>query len=168
MPYTVPNQRLISIHREHATSDFLGIKNENWQAAARDLGAHALMLYLYFAANADNFKLALSPVAVFEATGMPKSTYRDQFLKLVNKGYLVQRRSSNVCDFYETPQHVTHSTGNNAPSEHTSTEHVQDNTQGVCSKAQEDVEINKTNINSIINNREVGRGKKPFSNQFVF
>ena len=26
-----------------------GIKNENWQAAARDLGAHALMLYMYLA-----------------------------------------------------------------------------------------------------------------------
>lgn len=60
MPHTVPNQRLVAIHRERATSDFLGIKNSNWQAAARDLGAHALMLYLYFASNADNFTLALS------------------------------------------------------------------------------------------------------------
>ena len=50
MPNTVPNQRLIAIHRERATSDFLGIKNSHWQAAARDLGAHALMLYLGFAA----------------------------------------------------------------------------------------------------------------------
>ena len=42
MPYTVPNQRVVTIHREKARSDFLGIKNENWQSAARDLGAHAL------------------------------------------------------------------------------------------------------------------------------
>lgn len=47
MPYTVPNQRVVTIHREKARSDFLGIKNENWQSAARDLGAHALLLYLY-------------------------------------------------------------------------------------------------------------------------
>ena len=53
MPNTVPNQRIIAIHRERAASDFLGIKNDNWQAAARDLGAHALMLYLYFASNAN-------------------------------------------------------------------------------------------------------------------
>ena len=46
MPNTVPNQRLVAIHRERASSDFLGIKNSHWQAAARDLGAHALMLYL--------------------------------------------------------------------------------------------------------------------------
>ena len=55
MPYTVPNQRVITIHRERATSDFLGIKNSNWQAAARELGAHALLLYLYFASNANGF-----------------------------------------------------------------------------------------------------------------
>lgn len=30
MPNTVPNQRLVAIHRERAASDFLGIKNENW------------------------------------------------------------------------------------------------------------------------------------------
>ena len=45
MPNTVPNQRGVAIHRETVKSDFLGIKNANWQAAARDLGAHALMLY---------------------------------------------------------------------------------------------------------------------------
>ena len=44
MPYTVPNQRVVTIHREKARSDFLGIKNENWQSAARDLGAHLTAL----------------------------------------------------------------------------------------------------------------------------
>lgn len=77
MPYTVPNQRVVSIHRERAVSDFLGIKNNNWQSAARDLGAHALLLYLYFASNANNFQLALSPNAVRQAVGMPASTFRD-------------------------------------------------------------------------------------------
>ena len=46
MPYTVPYQRVVTVHRERAASDFLGIKNVNWQAAARDLGAHALLLYM--------------------------------------------------------------------------------------------------------------------------
>lgn len=100
---TYPNQRVVNIHREAAKSDFLGIKNENWQAAARDLGAHALMLYMYLAANADGFNLALSPAAVRQATGMPRSTYQDQFIKLIDKGYLVQG-SGNVYNFYETPQ----------------------------------------------------------------
>ena len=100
---TYPNQRVVNIHREAAKSNFLGIKNENWQAAARDLGAHAFMLYMYLAANADGFNLALSPAAVRQATGMPRSTYQDQFIKLIDKGYLVQG-SGNVYNFFETPQ----------------------------------------------------------------
>ena len=39
---------------------------------------------------------------------VPASTYRDQFVKLVDKGYLVRRGKSNIYDFYETPQRVTH------------------------------------------------------------
>lgn len=100
---TYPNQRVININRESAKSDFLGIKNVNWQAAARDLGAHALMLYLYLASNADGFNLALSPAAVRQAIGMPRSTYHDQFVKLIDRGYIVQE-SGNVYNFYETPQ----------------------------------------------------------------
>lgn len=100
---TYPNQRVIKINREAAKSDFLGIKNTNWQAAARDLGAHALMLYMYLAANADGFNLALSPAAIRQAIAMPRSTYQDQFVKLIDRGYIVQE-SGNVYNFYETPQ----------------------------------------------------------------
>lgn len=103
---TFPNQRLVKIHRESAKTDFLGIKNENWQAASRDLGAHALQLYLYLAANANNYTSALSPVAVRQAIGMARSTYHDQFHKLVDKGYLVPG-TGNTFDFYEVPQTAT-------------------------------------------------------------
>ena len=103
MPETFPNQRMIQVHREPIESDFLGIKNENWQAASRDLGAHALRLYLYLAANADNYSFALSPADIRQRIGMPTSTYRDQFLILVDKGYLVQS-GNNKFDFYEIPQ----------------------------------------------------------------
>ena len=100
---TYPNQRIIKVHREKPTSDFLGIKNENWQAASRDLGAHALRLYLYLAANADGYTFALSPADIRQRIGMPNSTYRDQFYTLVDKGYLVPN-SSNGYDFFEVPQ----------------------------------------------------------------
>ena len=103
MGYTFPNQRTIKINREAAKRDFLGIKNENWQFAARDLGAHALMLYMYFASNANGFELALSPAAIENAIGMPRSTYHDQFRKLLNKGYLVET-SSNHYSFFEVSQ----------------------------------------------------------------
>ena len=72
-------------------------------AASRDLGAHALRLYLYLAANANNYSLSLSPAALLEEIGMPRSTYHDQFKVLESKGYLIHR-SGNTYDFYEKPQ----------------------------------------------------------------
>lgn len=100
---TYPNQRTVKIHREKATTDFLGIKNENWKAASRDLGAHALRLYLYLAANADGFNLALSQRAAEYDIGIPRSTYYDQFRVLENKGYLKHIRG-NTYEFFEKPQ----------------------------------------------------------------
>ena len=105
-PITFPNQRMVRIHREPVKTDFLGIKNENWQAASRNLGAHGLRLYLYFAANANNYTLALSPAAARAAIGIPRSTYFDQFAILVDKGYLVPS-AGNTYDFYEVPQPAT-------------------------------------------------------------
>ena len=77
MPYTVPNQKTIRVHRERPQRDFLGILNRNWKAASRDLGAQAFLLYIYLASNADGYELALSPSAVRDDTGMPESTCRD-------------------------------------------------------------------------------------------
>ena len=105
-PMTYPNQRIVKIHRESVKTDFLGIKNENWQAASRDLGAHGLRLYLYLAANANNYNLALSPAAARAAIGIPRSTYFDQFAMLVDKRYLVPG-AGNTYDFYEVPQPAT-------------------------------------------------------------
>ena len=103
-PITFPNQRMVRVHRERASADFLGIKNANWQAASRDLGAHALQLYLYLASNANNFTVALSPQAVRQTIGMARSTYHDQFHILVDKGYLVPKHeNSNIYDFFEKP-----------------------------------------------------------------
>ena len=99
---TYPNQREINIHRERAASNFLGIKNDNWMAASRALGAHALRLYLYLASNADGYRLALSPAAIQQQIGMPTSTYRDQFRKLESMHY-IKYSHGNTYDFYERP-----------------------------------------------------------------
>lgn len=107
--YTFPNQRTIKINREKATSNFLGIKNENWYAASRDLGATALRLYLYLASNANGYNLALSPAAIQVDIGMPRSTYHDQFKVLVDKGYLVETKGNHY-EFYEVPQPATDKT----------------------------------------------------------
>ena len=166
MPSTVPNQRIVTIHRERASADFLGIKNRHWQAAARDLGAHALLLYLYFAANANGFTLALSPAAIRQTIGMPPQTYRDQFLKLIDKGYLVQRGNSNIYDFYEIPQRAPFA-------EHTQTADGLDFTtaafvepQTVQSETGKDIEININKINTI--NRQQEKQVSPAAQRFDF
>lgn len=148
---TYPNQRNIKINRERATADFLGIKNNNWQAAARDLGAHALMLYLYFASNADGFMLSLSPAAIRQAVGMPPSTYRDQFVKLIDKGYLIQRGNSNTFDFYETPKRVTHTENDITADGYDFTADDFETPQSVKNETAENIEINIDNINMINN-----------------
>ena len=102
-PITYPNQRMVKVHRESVKTDFLGIKNQNWKAASRNLRPPAFLLYLYLASNADNYTLALSPAAVRQEIGMARSTYHDQFHILVDKGYLVPAHG-NTYDFYETPQ----------------------------------------------------------------
>lgn len=103
---TYPNQRMVYVHREAVKTDFLGIRNDNWKAAARDLSAHAFKLYIYLASNANNYTLALSPAAVRQEIGMARSTYHDQFHVLLDKGYLVPSHG-NTFDFYEVPRPVS-------------------------------------------------------------
>lgn len=153
-PITYPNQRMIRVHRERVSSDFLGIKNENWQAAARDLGAHAFLLYLYCAANKDDFTLALSPTAIRQGVGMARSTYHDQFHKLIDKGYLVPAHG-NTFDFYEIPKSATQSKNTMSDNGYdfencTSVEH--EKPQNGFNVLPEDIEINNSNFsNSSIN-----------------
>ena len=189
MPNTVPNQRVVAIHRETAKADFLGIKNSNWQAAARDLGAHAFMLYIYFASNANGYTLALSPAAVRQAIAMPSSTYRDQFLKLVDKGYLVQRGEGGEllllgeqAEEHAEEAHIRHHGGQNilerqrvTRTENESTAdgfdfaaNVQQKTKSVQNRTGENIEININNTNSIIN-RGVEKQVSPApKSEFVF
>ena len=154
---TYPNQKTVIVHREKAEKDFLGIKNENWTAACRDLKAQAFILYLYFVANANNYKFALSPAAVINTIGMPESTYADQIKKLISKGYLVKSHGSTY-DFYEVPPHkselknvetadVLHFENN--------TDNVNDNTSTVKNNTAHNREINNIyNINKIINSED--------------
>lgn len=160
MPNTVPNQRVVKIHRERASSDFLGIKNENWQYAARDLGAHALLLYLYFAANADGFTIALSPSAIRQTVGMPPQTYRDQFVKLIDKKYLVQT-GGNTYDFYEQPQHAAQPFLQAQTNDGLNfTETVCKKTQNVCNNTADDIEININTINNNTQEKQVSPAPK--------
>ena len=102
--YTVPNQQKILIHREMPKSDFLQIKNENWQQMIKETkDYYAFVLYLYFASNANDYNLALSPAAITEATGLARSTYYKKMEFLKEKGYIVEGKG-NQLHFYEVPQ----------------------------------------------------------------
>ena len=159
-PITFPNQRVVKIHREPVKSDFLGIKNENWQAASRDLGAHGLRLYLYLAANANNYTLALSPAAARAAIGIPRSTYADQFAVLVDKRYLVPG-AGNTYDFYEVPQPATQ-TQKEVSADGLNFEeipsHDEQGGSGGQSVLPEDIEINNNNP---IDNSEINNANNP-------
>ena len=95
--------------------------------------------------------LALSPAAIRQAVGMPPSTYRDQFVKLIDKGYLIQRGESNTFDFYETSQRVTHTPKDTTADGYDFTADAIITPQAVKNEAEEDIEINIDNT-YIINN----------------
>lgn len=152
-PMTFPHQRTVNIHREVPKSDFLGIKNENWKAAARDLSAHAFKLYIYLASNADKFTLALSPAAVRQEIGMARSTYHDQFHVLIDKGYLVNSHG-NTYEFYEkpytgSPASVGFDFESNTVDGPPLTAAGQQNPQAVVDSTAENTEININNTNTI-------------------
>ena len=101
---TVPNQNTIVIHREMPRTDFLQIKNENWQTMIREThDYYAFVLYLYFASNANGYTFALSPAAITEATGLARSTYYKKLEFLKDKGYIVEGKG-NQLHFYEVSQ----------------------------------------------------------------
>ena len=108
MPSSSPNQKIVHINRAALNKNvgFLGINNANWKRAARTLGAHAFLLYLYLASNKDGFTLALSPSAIQQEIGMARSTYHDQLRKLQSLGYLVYEDGKGW-QFYEVPQSDT-------------------------------------------------------------
>lgn len=142
MPYTAPNQRTITIHREPLGGNFLGVNNENWKYAARVLGAQAFLLYIYFASNKQGFVLALSPQAIQKEIGMPPSTYRDQLKKLESLGF-IERGEGNKLHFYEAPKHGSRSNLENqrVPFKEKSTAPVQESTAHAFPETGEDIEI---------------------------
>ena len=110
MPNTVPNQKVVHVHRDmpdknKKEGNFLLIKKENWYAANQDLEPYGLQLDLYIAGNRDGFDFALSQEAAEQEAGIKKTSYHKYVKVLIEKGYLVPRKeNSNIYDFYEVPK----------------------------------------------------------------
>lgn len=102
---SVPNQNIIIIHKEYPEKDFLQVKNKSWKNVLKGTKEDyaALALYLYLASNMNNYRLELSPQAIQNAIGMPRSTYYKKLKILKDNGYIIERQG-NLLEFYETPQ----------------------------------------------------------------
>lgn len=102
---SVPNQNIIIIHKKYPEKDFLQVKNESWKNVLKGTKEDyaALALYLYLASNMNNYRLELSPQAIQNAIGMPRSTYYKKLKILKDNGYIIERQG-NLLEFYETPQ----------------------------------------------------------------
>lgn len=159
MPYTSPNQKVITIHREPLGNSFLGINNDNWKNAARVLGAHAFLLYIYLASNKNDFVLALSPKAIQQEIGMPPSTFRDQLNRLISFGFLIPGKG-NMYHFYETPAHDTRARVPLNSMEEKSTAAVHQSTAHAFPRTGEDIEI-YINNNGIMTNMPGGVNESP-------
>lgn len=104
---SVPNQRIVIVHREKCEGSFLQIKKENWYAANKDLEPYGLQLYLYIAGNKEGFNLELSQAAAERDAGIKKTSFHKYVNVMIEKGYLVPKsEGSNVYDFYEVPQNI--------------------------------------------------------------
>lgn len=104
---TVPNQKILYVHREKVDKDFIQISKKNFSAAYKQMSqcSAALALYIWLVGNKDGYHMAFSPQAIHNTLGMPLTSCRDALKKLQALGYLIPRgEKSNVYDFYEVTQ----------------------------------------------------------------
>lgn len=106
MAFSVENQRFVKVNKAPLNQNFLGINNNAWKAASRDLGGTGLILYLYFASNMKGFKLAFSPADVIKETGIGKTSVYKYFDIMIKKGYLIPC-NGNTYIFNEVPVAAT-------------------------------------------------------------
>lgn len=101
---TVPNQKVVKVHREPTGKNFIAISKESYSKAYRNMSnsSATLALYIWLVGNKDNYTFALSPEAIENQIGMAKSSYQGAVKKLIDLGYLVKKdENSNVYNFYE-------------------------------------------------------------------
>lgn len=105
---TVPNQRVLTIHKEPTDKDHKYSLNN---LAALDEAAFNLQkkasfkLYMYLAKNQDKYNFALSSSHFMAWAGVAKTAYDSAFEELEEKGYLVPKEpGSTVYTFYDKSQ----------------------------------------------------------------
>lgn len=99
---SVPNQKVVYIHKRKYTGIFLQIGIDEMRLAQQQMTYCEFVLYLYLAGNADGFKLELSQQAFENATGYKKTAYHNAVNKLIELGYLTQSYNYHY-EFHTTP-----------------------------------------------------------------
>lgn len=99
---SVPNQKVVYIHKRKYTGNFLQIGIDEMRLAQQQMTYCEFVLYLYLAGNADGFKLELSQQAFENATGYKKTAYHNAVNKLIELGYLTQSYKCHY-EFHTTP-----------------------------------------------------------------
>lgn len=99
---TYPNQKVITVNKDihDKDSQFLQVKNINWQTACQNLTYSAFKIYLYMASNKDGYRFALSYEAINELIPMNRKTYDKCIIELKECGFLVNKKG-NEWTFYE-------------------------------------------------------------------
>lgn len=99
---SVPNQKVVYIHKRKYTGNFLQIGIDEMRLAQQQMTYCEFVLYLYLAGNANGFKLELSQQAFENATGYKKTAYHNAVNKLIELGYLTQSYNYQY-EFHTTP-----------------------------------------------------------------
>lgn len=99
---SVPNQKVVCIHKRKYTGNFLQIGIDEMRLAQQQMTYCEFVLYLYLAGNANGFKLELSQQAFENATGYKKTAYHNAVNKLIELGYLTQSYNYQY-EFHTTP-----------------------------------------------------------------
>ena len=98
--YTVPNQKVIicdSWEGSVPSGETYTLCVHSIECKARcDLSGNGYKLYRYLSDNKKGFRLALSPVAVRENTGMGKAAYDNAVRELQKKGYLCPEKGKTL------------------------------------------------------------------------
>ena len=99
---SVPNQKVVYIHKRKYTGNFLQIGIDEKRLAQQQMTYCEFVLYLYLAGNANGFKLELSQQAFENTTGYKKTAYHNAVNKLIELGYLTQSYNYHY-EFHTTP-----------------------------------------------------------------
>ena len=100
--YTVPNQKIIRVHKDSYNGGYLTIGTEEWQEAFKSLKRITFGVYLYLSGNANGFELTLSRRDVMDRLDVSRDTYLRAVKELEEKGYLIHKNGP-IWNFYTTP-----------------------------------------------------------------